>query len=330
MTDLKRLHFSGPPRAIGRALGEWGRRAVQDRLCHHPLWREVTDARHRKKTEAMAALTARDFPWITEEIDGMAEGLGLPFHQVFAWNCRGDLLASVPDGCTSLLYPGPVPVLAHNEDGLPFLRGACGIVEIAPEAAPGFAAFCYPGSIPGHTFAATSAGMAQTVNNIRLTCVGEGLPRMVLGRAVLAEGSVAAAVEMLRAHPAAGGFHFALADARSVLSVEFGGGAVSVQPVTAPLAHANHALHLGLPQRITDSSHDRKLRAGALLDGHAALDILRDRAGPGLPIHRGEPDDPDEENTLATALIRVEAEAVAWAVHDGPGPAVHTGRVKVG
>ena len=78
----------------------------------------------------MAAQTAKTFPRIMAELDGMAEGLDLPFDEIFAWNCRGDLLASVPDGCTSLLYPGPVPVLAHNEDGLPVLRGHCGIVEV--------------------------------------------------------------------------------------------------------------------------------------------------------------------------------------------------------
>lgn len=330
MTDLQRLHISGPPREVGRALGLWGRGAVHDRICQHPLWREVTDPRHHGRLEAMSARTSRDFPSITEEIAGMAEGLGLPFEEVFAWNCRGDLLASVPDGCTSLVYPGPAPLLAHNEDGLPFLRGTCGIVEISPEAAPAFVTFCYPGSIPGHTFAATSAGMVQTVNNMRLTGVGKGLPRMVLGRAVLAEGSVAAALAMLRAHPAAGGFHFALADAQDVLSVEFGDGAVSARALSAPFAHANHALHLDRPQRITASSRDRQMRADALLEGQDALTILRDEAGPGLPIHRGAPDDPDEENTLATALLRIEADAVAWTVHDGPGNAVHSGRIAIG
>jgi hypothetical protein len=282
----------------------------------------------------MAAQTAKAFPRIMAELDGLAEGLDLPFDEIFAWNCRGDLLASVPDGCTSLLYPGPVPVLAHNEDGLPVLRGHCGIVEVSPEDAPAFVAFCYPGSIPGHTFAATSAGMVQTVNNLRLTGVRaggrEGLPRMALGRAVLAARDVAAAVDLLRAFPAAGGFHFALADAQGIWSVEFGDGALALAPVATPSAHANHALHLDLPQRITASSRDRQDRAEALLTEGRALDILLDRAGPGLPIHRSEADDPDEENTLGTAILRVEAGAVDWAVHDGPGGAVHEGRIVIG
>jgi len=42
----------------------------------------------------MAAQTAKTFPRIMAELDGMAEGLDLPFDEIFAWNCRGDLLAS--------------------------------------------------------------------------------------------------------------------------------------------------------------------------------------------------------------------------------------------
>jgi len=330
-TSLHRLTLSGTARDMGRALGRWGREAVQGKLCRSALWRDVTDMRHKARVEAMAALTAARFPDIHAELQGMAEGLDLPFAEVMAWNCRGDLLASVPDGCTSLLYPGTAPKLAHNEDGLPLLRGHCGIVEAFPDGAAAFVAFCYPGSIPGHTFAATSAGVLQTVNNMRLTGVqNAGLPRMVLGRAVLSRASAMAAIDMLQAHPAAGGFHFALADMQGVHSVEFGAGMVSVRPVGAPAAHANHALHLDVPQRITTSSYDRQVRAEALLAERSALDILLDRDGPGLPIHRSEADDPDEENTLGTAVLSVAGGVVRWEVHDGADGPVHSGRIAIG
>ncbi len=339
MTDLNRLRISGTPHEFGQALGQWGRDAVHRLLRPCALWQSVTHPRHAGAVAAMADLTQSHFPAIHAEIAGLAEGLGLPLPEVMAWNFRGDLLASVPDGCTSLLYPATKmegPRLAHNEDGLPFLRGHCALVEAAPAGAPGFIAFCYPGSIPGHTFAATSAGLAQVVNNMRLTgvAVGQrgGLPRMVLGRAVLAAPDLAGALAILRAHPAAGGFHFGLADRTGICSVEFGGGALSERPITAPAAHANHALHLNVPQHITASSRDRQTRAGDLLDKAEPLAILLDRGGPGLPIHRAEADDPDDENTLATALLHVTPDGIDWAVHDAgkggqsSGP-VHSGRI---
>ncbi len=241
--------------------------------------------------------------------------------QVFAWNCRGDLLASVPDGCTTVMLPGPEPMLAHNEDGLPFFRGSCFIAEGRPEGRPGFHAFCYPGSIPGHTFAFTAAGLGQTVNNLRLTGVEPEIPRMVLGRALLAADTLDTALDLLR-HAPSGGFHFALmqrGDPR-ILSVEFGGGEHSVQEIGAPTVHANHALHLpgGMAaQIVTESSRDRQARGDALAAaGVAPLAILRDTVGPGLPIRRDAADDSDEENTLGTAVLRLCATGLHWSIYD--------------
>lgn len=325
------LQLAGTPHQIGVALGRAGRAAVQRHLPGHPLWQEVNAPAHAPRLARMAAATRARFPRIWQEIEGLAEGLGLPVAQVFAWNCRGDLLASVPDGCTTVMLPGPEPLLAHNEDGLPFFRGACFIAEARPEAEPGFHAFCYPGSIPGHTFAFTGAGLVQTVNNLRLTGVEAEIPRMVLGRAVLASPTLAAALEVLAEAPS-GGFHFALmqrGDGR-ILSVEFGGGAMSQREIADPALHANHALHLprGLDgQIVTASSGDRQRRGDALVAaGLAPLAILRDTSGEGLPIRRDAADDPDEENTLGTALLRLTARGLDWSIHDrATGPACYSG-----
>ncbi len=328
---LGRIALAGDPRDLGLALGRAGRAAVTQHLLGHPLWRTVTSDRHAPRVARMAEATQGRFPAIWAEIEGLAEGLALPVHQVFAWNCRGDLLASVPDGCTTVMLPGPEPVLAHNEDGLPVFRNACFIAEVRPQGQPGFIAFCYPGSIPGHTFAFTAAGLVQTVNNLRLTGVEAHLPRMVLGRAVLAAPTLDQAAGLLRDAPS-GGFHFALMhrDDRRILSIEFGGGHWSCRPVDAPSVHANHALHLPRAvstQIVTQSSRDRQSRGEVLLGLHCdALAILRDRGGAGLPIRRDAGDDPDEENTLGTALFRLTDRGLRWSVHDTPdGPARYSG-----
>lgn len=314
--------MGGDPRALGRALGEAGRAAVHARLLSSAIWRAVTDPVHAPRVAGMAEATGALFPAILAEIEGLAEGLGLPFAAVMAWNTRGDLLASVPDGCSTVMLPGPHPVLAHNEDGLPFFRGACFIGEFAPDGAPGFRSFCYPGSIPGHTFAWTDAGLAQTVNNLRLLGVAPEIPRMVIGRAVLTRETLEDAVAFLRDLPPSGGFHFALSHRRDrrVFSVEFGGEETSVIEVTAPALHANHALHhaggLGA-QIVTRSSGDRQRRGEALLaEGARPFLILRDTGGPGLPIRRDAADDPDDENTLATVLFAIKDEGIEWRIHD--------------
>lgn len=327
------VRAGGTPREIGRSLGRAGREAVHRHLLPSAPWAAITDARHGARVARLAAATRARFPEVHAEIEGLAEGLDLPFAQVMAWNARGDLRASVPDGCTTVMLPGPIPRLAHNEDGLPFFRGACFVAEVAPDAAPGFRSFCYPGSIPGHTFAWTDAGLVQTVNNIRLTGLEPEVPRMAVGRALLSRGtSLAAAADFLRAAPPSGGFHFALSHRRDrrILSVEFGGGETSVREVTAPEVHANHALHLGgglAAQIVTGSSRDRQARGDALVAaGAAALAILRDTAGPGLPIRRDAPDDPDDENTLATAFFTVEEHGIEWRIHDdATGPPAYAG-----
>ncbi|MFP3246283.1 MAG: carcinine hydrolase/isopenicillin-N N-acyltransferase family protein, partial [Paraburkholderia sp.] len=95
--------------------------------------------------------------------------------------------------------------------------------------------------------------------------------------------------------------------------------------VAQRFGHANHLIHDGCDreaQIVTDSSRDRQARVDALLPSlrtpvtdDALLRVLRDEAPAGLPIFRDDPLDPDDENTLATALFRLEADGVAMQVY---------------
>ncbi|MDR8269564.1 acyl-CoA--6-aminopenicillanic acid acyl-transferase, partial [Acinetobacter baumannii] len=66
----------------------------------------------------MRAAVQAQFPLIWQELEGMAEGLQAPVDEVFAWNCRGDLVRSTSDGCTTLAGRSPegALIIAHNED----------------------------------------------------------------------------------------------------------------------------------------------------------------------------------------------------------------------
>ncbi|KMO21218.1 C45 family autoproteolytic acyltransferase/hydolase [Methylobacterium platani] len=358
-TDRLRLvEAAGSPNEIGLQLGRFGAAAVHGHLVGTRAWAAITAHRHDERVQGMAAQVRARFPAIMAEIEGLAEGLGLPVDAVFAWNCRGDIAAMAPDGCTTVQVPGafsdevdagssqkmrqdqrpgarhdcsaivtrsrPRIVVAHNEDGDPGFRGACGLLRARPDQGIGFTAFVYPGSIPGHTFAATEAGLVQTVNNIRSRRMGDGLPRMVLTRAVLDCASLDAAVALVGEGPRAGAFHLTLAQSGDprLLGVEFTGARVSVRRIAEPALHANHLVHADMadePQIVTDSSGSRQVRGDALVaQGQAERDplaTLRDTGGEGLPIRRDDPHDPDDENTLATAVFVIEGDRLDWSVH---------------
>lgn len=320
--NLDWIRITGTPYDIGFALGQRGRHAVHENLLTSDPWTRAVSADHRPAILRMVAGTKELFPEIYSEIVGLADGLELPFDDVFAWNCRGDLFASTSDGCTTIQMPGEDIVIAHNEDGLPFFDGHCFITEIAGSG--NFTSFCYPGSIPGHTFAVTDTGLVMTANNLRLTGVTSDVPRMVLGRAMLNCRSLDDVRNLLGDVPASGGFHYSLAQtgAGALISIEFGGGAYIEKEITRPSLHANHAVlghRVHHRQIITDSSRDRQARGTVLLASPEPdlMEILRDTGGNGLPIWRRRPDDPDNENTIASAVFVVSGSELHWTFYSG-------------
>ncbi|MGH8788486.1 MAG: C45 family autoproteolytic acyltransferase/hydrolase [Cupriavidus necator] len=334
MSVLSYLKIGGTPFEAGQALGRFGASSVHEHLLQTKSWASVMRWRHSAPAAAMAALVQERFPQVWAELQGLAAGLGVPFEDVFLWNCRGDLWALAPDGCTTVQIPGEVRRMTHNEDGDSGFAGRCAIAECAIDGSPRFAAFVYPGSLPGHTFAVTDRALAMTVNNLRELNVDAGVPRMVLTRAMLDAPSLDAAVAVLREQPRAGGFHLTLAHRASaeLLSVEFSSRLCSVRAVEMPALHANHAIHPSmrdLPQLITGSSGHRQVRGDTLLAQARAegrpvdpLAILGDTAHPQFPIYRDDPADSDDENTLATADIVIHGTHIDWQVFEHPrGPA---------
>ena len=328
MQEWSLFRVTGQPDDIGYRLGELARPVMAAYMQQSAAWQRVSRWRGHPFVEALRRAAEAYFPALVAEINGMAAGLGWPVEDVFLWNCRGELIHNAPDGCTTLAaVSGNARFIAHNEDGDPYLRERCFLVDVQPAGKPGFVSFYYPGSLPGHTFAASRAGLVQAINNLRIRVPAAGVPRMILARAVLDTNSLDEAVALLRDVPRASGFHHTLGgvgDSRLV-SVEATVRRCSVVADTPRFGHANHLVHHGCDsegQIITESSRDRQVRVNALLPAlgapvtdDALLRVLSDQAPSGLPIYRDDPRDPDEENTLATALFRIEADGVAMQVY---------------
>lgn len=323
------IEVEGTPYEVGARLGRHAADVANGYLVGTHAWASVMAFRQHPRIQAARARVEARFPRYWQELRGLAAGLGLPFDDVFAWNARGDVWAMAPDGCTTVQLPGEPPVLAHNEDGHPGLRSGCALALVRPQGGRAFSAFVYPASLPGHTFAVTETGLVQTVNNIRSLCAGDGLPRMVLTRAVLDCAGLDEAVDLIARAERAGAFHLTLAQAGDprIVGVEFTHANCSAHTISGASCHANHLIHAGIrdeAQVITDSSRSRQERGDEILRCRAgrdldALTILWDRTRTALPVYREQPDDPDDENTLATAVFEIHADRVSWRIYDGVG-----------
>ena len=269
---MKTIAIRGSAFAVGQQLGAFGREAWQTKIRQTALWQTVAALKTTEQTQRMRAAVQAQFPLIWQELEGMAEGLQAPVDEVFAWNCRGDLVRSTSDGCTTLAgrsAEGEL-IIAHNEDGFPQLREDCAIVSITPDVGLAFTSFAYPGSLCGHTFAVNEKGIVNTVNNIRAVHRPDGMPRQILARASLNATTLEEAVTLLSATPRAGAFHHTLGqmgDSR-LFSVEATGSGSSVLALSATSGHANHLIHpqlAAIEQIVTCSSGSRQRRLDAWL-----------------------------------------------------------------
>jgi len=331
--------------AVGQAIGRRGGQSARDTAFHTAQFQALKRWLGSDHLVALKAAAARAFPRHMREIEGIADGAGLPIDEIFLWNCRGDLRDLDPalddTGCTTVLLPGEAAAIGHNEDGAAALAGLCFLCNVEPDDGPGFTAFCYPGMLPGHTFGVNRLGLVQTINNVRPRDLAVGVPRHVISRAVLDCRNLDEAVALLQRTDRASGFHHALGQAGDLrlLSVEAPASGCIVVEAQGPLAHANHLVaddYRDLDQECQPSSVARQERADALIaaGAMAAGDpfvILFDREDADLPILRRGNEAGNDGYTLATAMFKITSDAVDWTVSHGPDPgAVASGRIDLG
>lgn len=200
--------ITGVPFDIGVRLGELARPVFDAYMRQSSAWQAVRRWRGRPFVDALRQAALAAYPDLVAELDGIAAGVGWPAGDIFLWNCRGELIHNAPDGCTTLAARDAAGTrwIAHNEDGDPFLRERCLLVDVQPVGKPGFVSFYYPGSLPGHTFAANRAGIVQAINNLRIRTPAPGVPRMILARAVLDAASLDEAADVLHVNSARAAF----------------------------------------------------------------------------------------------------------------------------
>ncbi|TEU12083.1 MAG: hypothetical protein E3J21_22085 [Anaerolineales bacterium] len=307
--------------AIGKRFAEQIHRLFDNyRFLQHQVWPYHRTPEGQARYQELLDLNRARYPDYFAELEGLAQGAGRPFADLFLANMRGEyreyLYGLYAHGCSDCaVVTDEMALIGHNEDGEPEFRGNMYAVHARVEGKPAFTALSYPGFLCGNAFGFNAEGVCFSVDNVRPRDARVGVGRHFIARSLLEAHSLDDAIERVTVPGRALGFSYTIGSVRErrIVHVEVAPGTHHVYEIRGCYFHANHYQELtDVDQIIGPSSRARVERASLLLQDSPPLDdagilvVLGDQANERYPIYRTVAS-PDEDTTLCTALFDLDS-----------------------
>lgn len=262
-----------------------------------------------------AAVSA--LPDLVAEIDGLAEGAGAPWWELFALNAFEELepmlaLSAPTERCTAFAVAGPEgTLLAHNELWYAGDAGNVGVVVAEPDPGPWFASPTVVTCLPA--VGMNGAGVAQAIMSLTADDDTVGVPRVLVSRHGLQAGGIDDGAQRAAIPGRAGGYGHLLAE-RGGRAATLETSASGVAVLDGVTAHANHYLDPTLAASAPAASTGsvaRLERVRELIADRApagpedATAILADHGGGGPETICLHPEDGEGDEASATLFAMV-------------------------
>ena len=331
MLEDKIVKVSGNNYEIGFKVGERFRTHITDFLEKSRRLKflrksEKRNPRHQKLME----YGEKYFPQYMEEITGIADGSSSSLTDILLINCKYDFPRK---GCTTVIFKDPDrTILAHNEDNAKDNLSKCYLLKVYPEVGTPFISFCYPGMIPGNSFAFNAYGIIITNNAMPTPDVRIGSPRHLSDRAQLEGKDVRDVIKktLFQERASGGSFNIVSQKQKRAMNIETTSQRHCITEVEDKYLHTNHYVSQGLNSLKKDESLLRssisRYEVGSKLllkveekTPQAALDILSSLEAKPYSIlmidkrRRGR--------TLFTALFDVSETGITMKVYE-PKPKI--------
>jgi isopenicillin-N N-acyltransferase-like protein len=288
-TDLPVVTCAGAPARRGEQHGEALRKVIAHGIGR---WAESIAASHGVDPDAYIAgfvhgteflpAIQRWTPGLLDEIEGIARGSAQPWQWIYAynlldeeWTWARDQKSGIAPGCTVAGFAPEdgTSLIAQTMDIPNVHDGTQAVLRLVPDHSPAALVFTHAGMI-GLT-GCNENGLAVVVNNLdMLPASRTGLPVAFAIRGILAQRTLADAVDFVSGVPHATGQHYGIAAPEGLASVEgwATGVVVNVESGTR-LLHTNHPLYTDQTIGDAESRYQRSRT-------RERLDYLQREAGP--------------------------------------------------
>jgi isopenicillin-N N-acyltransferase-like protein len=283
---IRELKVTGTHRQVGQQIGEAVRPLVQRMAAqvqeHLPAG--VTWESMREKARICLAFSRGAYAQYVEELEGLADGAGVPFETLFVAMCEElwepDLWRGARKGCTDLAArgratDGGATLLAHTNDLDPGAEKDLVILRVQAADEPEFLGVSVGGA--GISAGFNAAGIGLTGNELSSNDVRLGVPRLMVVRAILGARRLGEAMDACLLPERASSYNNVIADANGeVYSME--GSATDCEPIYIVddiLAHANHYVSPTMRRYEVD----RNQIGGSVIRHNRGMRLLRENFG---------------------------------------------------
>jgi isopenicillin-N N-acyltransferase-like protein len=297
------IRVEGDHRAVGRQIGEACSAEIVARVEREPGPRYTSESM-RALAEQYRAVTAHAYPWLLDELEGVAEGAEVDPLGVFAasieelWTELTEPPSDAPDApsgegpsdrgkCSDLVATPPISergatLVAHNNDLSPESEARLVALEWSVEGEPRMLTI---GIGPWISVGWNAAGLSLTGNELTPNDERVGIPRLLQVRDILRQSSVDDAVKVAL-HPDRASSYCNLLAHRdgTVVCVEGSASdAELIRPESGRLAHTNHYV----ADRMLAFEGDPRYARHSAVRYRRARTVLDELAASGDPITTG-------------------------------------------
>jgi len=206
--------------------------------------------------------TQKAFPHLVEEIRGLAEGIGLPFENVWAFQCRDEIDKTLAERCSSVFIKTSGGwIVGHNEDDYwdgfskNDARSYYFIVHKSIQNNSILYLAC-PLMIGGETVSINSSGIIQTINTLHHQDVQIGVPKNIIARALSEAKDLAEVTEIFEKTKRASGYCHTLLINDDLYCIESSEDKYEFIQTSDKFVHTNH--YLGSLSVCEDPLHNGK------------------------------------------------------------------------
>jgi len=269
------LEVAGTPWEIGRTIGQRFADEVRLGFERRAAWfkdlKEFAAGEGKPAMVEFLAAARKHTPRAVAELEGWAEGSGVPFHDLLVLSLKAELdalkkqraatcepVTETHPGCSTIvLATGDRVIHLHNEDGADAYADLMFMLLCRPEDGPAYLTLSYPGILPGNAPAINAEGVATSTNFIGTDEVRLGVGRYFLDRMVLESRSIDEALEW-SAHPErAYAFHhvFTSIKEKRAVAIEVTPSKKETVDIDGLYIHTNHLVFETMKGEVQDQEY---------------------------------------------------------------------------